>query len=414
MSDLYKILPMLIHHIEHWPELNNHMQTLPDLKEAEFHKITPHIVDILKNRKSVGFSKEVVKKDESIRHKREILLRELNLLNKIAQEENISYSVLRGFAFQTYYPSSYIRQFNDIDIIVRTPKDLYTLMGRLKRNDYFIAHSIVVRKQRESNDTWIGIALNKITPDLDHPIYLDVTLGGPSISDQSHYSLQEDAWESCTFAEINGVSFPVFSVQHNIMILLAEAFERKRLALRDLLDFHQLLQRAGEDIDDAWISEQIRGFGLEHEARRFVSIANKHNIESIKSFGNRLHLPLDSVYVRKSKGSDWRHHMLKMMRGRKAASKAANLLHFLLFPFLLRFQAKHPHKVLRLAKTVNIDTYFDLGLPLYLFPNSLLDDAFSADIMFSGENKSSRVQTPIGIYCGRFAPIEEEGEWDQD
>ncbi len=408
-----KLLPNLVEHLDQWSSYKN-VRDIPSIEEADRQKLTPHIISIIRDNKENLPIEQVSKaldKEFAIQHKRNILIDELVSVNTIAEQNNISYVVLRGFSLQSYYPKNYIRQFNDIDILVKTEEDLALILPKLQELGYFIAKPLTVRYQPESsNKLWMGIALNKIVPELDHPIYLDVTLGGPSISFQTHYSLDEISWERITYISLRDIKIPSFAPIDSILVLLSETFERTNLYIRDLLDLHQIIKHQSSQIDYDWLSNQIKQSNLENEYWRFYTLSETYGLTLITNFLSKLKVKEKNIRGKKF-WLDIKNHILPTLNKREINFKIYGFLYYFLIPIVDKLEDKYPLKALNIICLFSPEKFFKLGLPIYLFPDTATEEK-TATLKFIKLNKyQCVVSTPISTFQARIRPLYIEGEW---
>jgi Uncharacterised nucleotidyltransferase len=158
---------------------------------------------------------------------------------------SVEYLLLRGRALGRFYPQGWARQYNDIDILVRDERAVPAALDELARHGYYVARPVVSRAA--GRRIWLGMALNKHVPGLEHPMYLDVTTLGPALSSTRHLSLPAAAWRTAGRIEVNGVPVRVPGTAWQAALLAAELAERRGdYILRDVLDL-AMMDRAGVD-----------------------------------------------------------------------------------------------------------------------------------------------------------------------
>ncbi|KKO53463.1 nucleotidyltransferase family protein [Paenibacillus sp. DMB20] len=336
----------------------------------------------------------------------------MSLIVRHLSKTNINYALLRGFGFQSYYPTGYNRQFNDIDIIVKTIEDFNNIMDLLLGLEYFIAKPMVIRKQKskfDNDSVWIGVALNKRTDKLDHPIMVDITLGGPSISHQSHYPLDERSWNSLQFIEIGNVSVPILSDTDNFLLLLCESYERNSLYIRDLLDMEQIIQA---NIDIHRVKDKLKKLELFGQVQQFRQYAEKINLTNILSFLDSLQ-DQSAFSNHKSKQT---LHIKKVMKYRPFLNRIVGIYFEPLVSRMEQFENKYPEKAMNIYSRVPLNFIFNIGWPLYLFPESRKEQLFSSPPMFIRDKQEGnwRTNLKLGSFVTRIRPVTYIDEWVLD
>lgn len=407
---------LLLSMLQNWPNIKNQdslYDSLLDLKAADEEKVTPQVLYIMDQLGNINM--EAVQKAEKVRNKKEVLIDEVSLIAHHLAKTNINYALLRGFGFQSYYPPGYNRQFNDIDVIVKTIEDFNNIMDLFLGLDYFIAKPMVIRKQKSKFDhdsVWIGVALNKRTDKLDHPIMVDITLGGPSISHQSHYPLDERSWNSLQFIETGNVNVPILSDTDNFLVLLCESYERKSLYIRDLLDMEQIIKA---NIDINRVKEKLKTLELFGQVELFRQYAKNINSTNILSFLDALED--QSVFsINKLKKSKQTLHIKKVMKNRPFLNRIVGIYFEPLVGCMEQFENKYPEKAMNIYSKLPLNFIFNVGWPLYLFPESRKEQLLSSPPMFIRDKQEGnwRTNLKLGSFVTRIRPVTYIDEWVLD
>jgi Uncharacterised nucleotidyltransferase len=128
------------------------------------------------------------------RHRAAVLADELADVAGRLASAGVEHAVLRGPAIGRFYPPGWPREANDVDLVLRRPPDLATAFDALAPAGWFPARPVTTRRERGVGGTWAAAALNKLRPDLDHPVYLDLTVGGPAVDRCRCVVLPAAAW----------------------------------------------------------------------------------------------------------------------------------------------------------------------------------------------------------------------------
>lgn len=149
------------------------------------------------------------------------------------------YLVMRGPALTRFYPTGWVRQYNDLDLLVRDDTALPTVLRRLARHGYYVARPVVSRAV--ATGIWRGIALNKQVDQLGHPMYLDMTSLGPALSSTRHLTVPAACWQDREMLTTAGIPVPVSGATWQVALFAAELVERRgSFVLRDVLDLAAL------------------------------------------------------------------------------------------------------------------------------------------------------------------------------
>lgn len=155
------------------------------------------------------------------------------------------YLLMRGPALARFYPARWVRQYNDLDILLRDGRSVPEILQKLAQRGYYVARPVVSRSTAAG--LWFGIALNKQVEGLAHPMYLDLTSLGPGLSGTRSMTLPAAAWRSLDTIQVNGTAVPVPSCTWQAVLFAIELAERRgSFAWRDVLDL-AMLDRSAPD-----------------------------------------------------------------------------------------------------------------------------------------------------------------------
>lgn len=317
--------------------------TLPDFTAADREKVAPQILALRARASGGNLSPADAAHLERIRHKRHILAEEIAIVGRAASATAAAFVIQRGFAFQSYYPAEYIRQFNDLDIVVPDLATLDRLLPALFAQGYYIARPLVLCRSATPLP-WVGIALNKRRADLPEPVMLDVTVGGPAVGSLHFWQFPAAAWESRQFIPIGSSSVPILSPSFNLIALFVEACEREQLCVRDLLDLECLAQ---QPLDLELVRVTLAQLHLEHEVKRFTAAAHAAGLAHLLPLLHQI-----GGQVGKGRAS------LPVIRGR-AYDMAVQALDWL--------EDRAPNLCLWMYQRIPTQRVYRLGLPVYLF-----------------------------------------------
>jgi len=378
-------LNLLVAQLRKWPNLTATVDApLFRLDTADQQKVAPHMLVMGLQTSNTETASDALRQYERIMRKRHVLEEEVVAITMRAIEKNIKFVLQRGFAYQSYYPIGYIRQFNDLDIVLATVDDFNRLFPELEQLGYFIARPVVLRYDgnRGSSAT---IAFNKHHSDLTEPVMLDVSIAAITISPITSWRLPDSAWETRQPLVINSVIVPILAPTYNLLSLFIEAFQRENLLLRDILDLDRLALQA---IDVHFLKTSLKLLGLQHEADRFRRIARRSNLEHL--------LPLLDSLVPKPSALAERPRYLGRLIGHVIPVTAQNswtrtvaaITYMGCIGTINKIEDRAPIASLFVYQHISARLVYRLGLPIYLFPVS---DPSGTDISSISESGSAAV-----------------------
>lgn len=365
-ADFRGSLSILLTTLRSWPRtnVNDTSASLPSLREADRQKVGPHVAAVQERLgRSMAGSEAYI---DRVRHKRDLLEAEMVAALEMAEGLGIRLFPLRGFATQAAYPAGYVRQFNDLDLVVPTPAEFGLALGTLRARGYFLARPLVLRQMCGNGGAVVATAaLNKCHPELGEPIMLDLLLAGPALSRVSSYRIPLQAWAECTATELGGLTMKVLSPTDSLLGLLIECCERDDLVLRDLLDLDRL---SVGSIDTAVLTEAVKELRLEFEVWRLRYVARRSGLmpralEILEPLA-----PSVPPGLLMAQGA-WRAAAeIRRARGNDGVLAAAARVAYLTFyPLLDRLEDWFPQRALEVYQQLSAQQVFDLGLPIYLF-----------------------------------------------
>ncbi len=96
---------------------------------------------------------------ERLRTRETVLDQELAAASACLTTAGVEHILLRGHALGIRYPTGQVRQYNDVDLLVRDGAALPAALTALRALDYYIARPVVCRRDRAG--LWAGVALNR-------------------------------------------------------------------------------------------------------------------------------------------------------------------------------------------------------------------------------------------------------------
>jgi hypothetical protein len=330
---------------------------LPALEDADREKVGPHVLGLL--GASGRLTPELERDVERIARKRRVLDEEAHAIAAAARDAAVRLVFVRGFALQALYPAGYVRQFNDLDLLVATEDEAARLLERLRRAGYGFSRVPLTRRNLAGRGPrrWVGLPLNRMRDDLDEPVIVDMHVGGPSITAQTHLALPEAVFERPALA----AGLPVLDPTWSALSLLAELFDRRELVARDFLDLDRALRAPVR-----WheLVREASSFCLRPQARRAAADAAAAGLDPLVAVLRR-------VGGRAGLGSGARSaealHLLGRVVRESPWRAPARLAAVAAGPIVERLEDRWPAAALRAVRALGARPADALGLSLYLF-----------------------------------------------
>jgi hypothetical protein len=275
------------------------------------------------------------------KRRRAVLYDELHQVCDTLRSHAVEFAVLRGPAFDSCYPSGWQRDANDLDVVLRHPSVLGEALDALASQGYYVAHP--VPRRREGASTWTAVALNKQRPDLENPVYLDVTTPGPAVGRTRCWTVPGHAWDTLVTATVDGVEFPRFTATYLLVLLAVELIERDRPIGRDLLDFAAL---AGHEPDWQVVKEIVQRERIGGGLRMLSALAGE--------FGEH------ELAIRLCGLAGAPHPLEKLALRERVLAVTDRLYRWSL--------ARAPRRTLAVVSAMPVGAWFRLGFPVYAFP----------------------------------------------
>lgn len=254
----------------------------------------------------------------------------------------VEHALLRGPAVGRFYPPGWPREANDVDLLVRRPSQLAVSFAALAPAGWFLARPVVTRRDAGVGGTWAAAALNKLRPDLSHPVYLDLTVGGPAVDRCRCVPVPAAAWAGVDRVRVRQVDVPAFGPTQLAVLLAVEWMERDEPIGRDLLDY-LVLRDAGVDWDQ--VRRAIRRHRLQRGVRALSALAAEAGLAEAAGHLRRL-APTAAPSPR-----GWRQRLL-------AGTDR-------LYGWGMRHR---PVAVLEVVERMPAVAWYGLGLPVYAYP----------------------------------------------
>lgn len=223
---------------------------------ANTHKLFPEIFERLQ-----PFFKMTEEDQEN--YKIRIKQREAALELLDALQESVKgtmFLVLKGLAFQSYYPSQLKRQLGDLDLTSAKLED-FGKVGQIlgdKGLQMFSTMNLFVENGRH-----YGVASFEGKP-FDKIKNVELQVGG-FLMDYNKQIRTYIPWEvlekRSTMCEIEGIRFPVPGIEGSLILYLAELITRREILLRDLFDLNFLCGNYQFDFD--YVAKQVKRYHLQ-------------------------------------------------------------------------------------------------------------------------------------------------------
>lgn len=315
------------------------------LGELGRHKIAYPLLN-LADRWNIELTADQATELARLRRRESILNAELAAVADALGDGAIDYVLMRGPALTRFYPDGWVRQYNDLDILLRNDASIPEVLDRLSRRGYYVARPIVGRAS--ATGVWLGVALNKRLDGLGHPMYLDVTTLGPGLSTTRNITLSGHAWRTLDTIQINDSRIPVLGQDWQVALFGVELVERGRFFVaRDVLDLAMLSR---EQPDWARIRTDL----------------NDH-AEAVAALGSlaRLGLACERAADRHDRPATpvaaWPDRRRRGPGPRALAALATRTV-------IRRLSQRRPAAARWLAERLSARLWFALGLPIYLLP----------------------------------------------
>ncbi|MGW7244230.1 nucleotidyltransferase family protein [Streptomyces sp. NPDC054804] len=281
---------------------------------------------------------------DRLRTRETVLDQELAAASACLTTAGIEHILLRGHALGTRYPAGQVRQYNDVDLLLRDGAALPGALTALCALGYYIARPVVCRRDRAG--LWAGVALNRRVEGLGHPMYLDITTLGPGLDRASALPLPDEAWARVRDLPVLGIPVPVLDTTWQAVVFAVELVERGgEFIFRDQLDLLAL------DRDEADWDAVVAA--LAEAPAAAAALAELHRI------ARRTGIPVREVPLR-APPTPGRTATVPT-RCRRVAVKALDRL-------VARSRAHNPARARRLVGLFPVRPWFRLGLPVFVLP----------------------------------------------
>ncbi|SEG94233.1 Uncharacterised nucleotidyltransferase [Actinacidiphila yanglinensis] len=283
---------------------------------------------------------------DRLRTREAVLDRELAAASGHLTAAGIEHVLLRGHALGTRYPPGRVRQYNDVDLLLRDGSALPAALTALRPLGYFVARPVVCRRDRAG--LWAGAALNRRVEGLGHPMYLDITTLGPGLDRAAALPLPAGAWAGVRDLTVLGTAVPVLGSTWQAVVFAVELVERAgAFIVRDLLDL-LALDRGGTD----WDAVAAALGRAPAAAAAATALAELHVLARATGVPvGELPVPLRAARARPP----------FPLRGRRGAVRTLDRL-------VARARAHHPARTRRAVAHFPVRAWFALGLPVFVLP----------------------------------------------
>jgi hypothetical protein len=275
------------------------------------------------------------------RRRAAVLGHELALVARRLEDAAIPFTVLRGPALATCYPTGWPREANDIDLLLPSAREIPAALDALGDAGFAMGRPMVCRRDPAAGGAWAGIALRRMRPDLENPVYLDVTAGGPAVGRTACVPIGADTWAERIRVPVHGTEVPVFGPTALALVFAVELMERTVPIGRDLLDFVAL---AAREPDWEAVRVQVRRHGLGRGLADLAGLADRAGATAEAELLRRL-------------GDGTRRRRSVRGAGLAVADRAYG-----------RFVRRAPNATLAFVERAPARLWYRLGLPVYGYP----------------------------------------------
>jgi len=177
---------------------------------------------------------------------------QLQQVDEALRPAGVPFLVIKGFGYEALQPAGYLRQMDDLDLVLPTVADGWRAVTALAPHGYQLLAATVARRD------WGWSAV--IALQNDQGSHVELNCAGMIFHSHSVLPWDAELWEDQGTAR--GVGVP--GRRWAAAILIAEMLDRPRLRLRDRLDARAVLARL-DDSDQAWLTDLARRYALEWE-----------------------------------------------------------------------------------------------------------------------------------------------------
>ncbi|WP_190677807.1 hypothetical protein [Nostoc sp. FACHB-190] len=197
--------------------------------------------------------------------------------------------LVKGYSISCYYPSTFFRQQNDIDIAVGSFSDLVELYKIMKTFSY-IPRVLAIRLN-ERSELEGSLSMVRVDESLKETFWCDIWIGVQPISLTEARQLDESFWKE-TIINSNNIRVP--NPSESLIILLNEIQERNSLRYRDVFDFLSILENG--------LSPDNNSLGIDISQ-------HKNTIKGIFNIANRNRQIIANTFLKWQEFSFWKHYM---------------------------------------------------------------------------------------------------------
>ncbi|MGE7983659.1 nucleotidyltransferase family protein [Solibacillus sp. NPDC093137] len=319
--------------------------------------------------------------------KMKVKKKELKIIIKEIDEENIDYLALKGLAMSKYYPKNILRQSNDFDLILKTPQDFWKLHRLFDKKGYEFTYLPMFS---ENHNSFLGLLKYEKVLENNIKIRIEVNISHFIVAEGVWYV--KDLWEQSQFINFNGISLKIPSDENNLIMLILESSGRDEMFVRDFIDYYFIMQATSINFKN--IEKKLNNVFLKSVFSKFIAYSNEFNFKKVKRKNSKIARELGIILpnLLKEKSMKKVYHRYLKFLGDNLIEKD------ILFGIVEKIDAN-----------VSTLTRFKQGLFCHFY---LIDGEKIGQLKWVKFEKYYLLITPIGAFIAtNFAFIEEDDEF---
>ncbi|TMD09990.1 MAG: nucleotidyltransferase family protein, partial [Chloroflexi bacterium] len=213
-------LSALVTSLENWdhPHVPRHVLDALPIDLVERHRIVLHVRHLWE-RRGDAVPPDLSRRFEELAYRRNFLEQELSEVAREATGRRLRFALIKGFAFESYYPRGYARDFGDLDLVVPSLEEFDAFLDLLHGRGYHVGSAIVaLRPQVPGASPCVGVAVENQGSDARHACKVDLSAGGHFISHLTFCAIPDSLWHEPPTISLRGVPIPILPVVHNFVL----------------------------------------------------------------------------------------------------------------------------------------------------------------------------------------------------
>ena len=195
---------------------------------------------------------------------------QLQQVNQALRSAGVPFLLIKGFGYEHLQQAGYLRQMDDLDLVLPTVADGWRAVTALATLGYQLLVATVARRD------WGWSAVIVVQDEQGN--HVELNCAGLIFHGHSVLPWNAELWDGQE--TVRGVGIP--GRRWAAAILIAEMLDRPRLRLRDRLDARAVLARL-DDSDEAWLADLARRYALGWE----LAAARDTRSDDVDREGNR-------------------------------------------------------------------------------------------------------------------------------